>query len=154
MNGCSRKVWHYIWYGNGTSWLPEFAFETFVQEGAHFIRHGLESLGSELQQRGVTRQTQWGAHGIARSLLRESTHTEARILKRRIFAAEVAVQTDSIVATDVESSRARDVMDIEGDDGFGDELGSLSAVDLASIIRWNQAIASDINLSAGDWTAY
>jgi hypothetical protein len=31
-----------------------------------------------------------------------------------------------------------------------DELGSLSAADLASIIRWNQAIASDINTSFGN----
>jgi len=33
-------------------------------EGAHFVRCGVVSLGSELQARGIARHRQWGAYGI------------------------------------------------------------------------------------------
>lgn len=35
-----------------------------MQQGSHFIRCGVEGLGSELQRRGISRQSQWGARGI------------------------------------------------------------------------------------------
>ena len=36
----------------------------FLQQGCHFVRCGVEGLGSELQRRGISRQSQWGARGI------------------------------------------------------------------------------------------
>lgn len=34
------------------------------QQGCHFVRCGVEGLGSELQRRGIARHSQWGAKGI------------------------------------------------------------------------------------------
>lgn len=34
------------------------------QQGCHFVRCGVEGLGSELRRRGISRQSQWGARGI------------------------------------------------------------------------------------------
>ena len=37
---------------------------TAEQQGCHFVRCGVEGLGSELQRRGIARQAQWGARGL------------------------------------------------------------------------------------------
>jgi len=34
------------------------------QQGSHFVKCGVESLGGELQRRGISRHAQWGAQGI------------------------------------------------------------------------------------------
>jgi hypothetical protein len=44
-------------------WLLEEGWALYLQ-GSHFVRSGVEGLGSELQRRGISRQSQWGAHGI------------------------------------------------------------------------------------------
>lgn len=45
-------------------WILEESWALFLQ-GSHFIRCGVEGLGGELQRRGISRQSQWGARGIA-----------------------------------------------------------------------------------------
>lgn len=52
-----------------------FTFD-ILQQGSHFIRCGVEGLGSELQRRGISRQAQWGARGIVYVFLhsRSSIH--------------------------------------------------------------------------------
>lgn len=37
---------------------------TIIKQGSHFMRCGVEGLGSELQRRGISRFSQWGAHGV------------------------------------------------------------------------------------------
>ena len=81
--------------------------------------------------------------GIVKSLSANTRQSEPRILKRNIFTAEVAVQTDSIFPS----------MQSHDDDAAKeatDEFDSLTAEDLAAILRWNRAIAGDINLSSGE----
>jgi hypothetical protein len=49
-------------------WLLEEGWALYLQ-GSHFVRCGVEGLGSELQRRGISRQSQWGAQGIAYVIL-------------------------------------------------------------------------------------
>jgi hypothetical protein len=37
---------------------------TIIKQGSHFMKCGVEGLGSELQQRGISRFSRWGAQGI------------------------------------------------------------------------------------------
>jgi hypothetical protein len=80
--------------------------------------------------------------GIVKSLSANSRQSEPRILKRNIFTAEVAVQTDSVF-TAIPSQEDEATKD------SADEFDNLTAEDLAAVLRWNRAIASDINLSSG-----
>ena len=43
--------------------LLEEGLALFLQ-GSHFVRTGVDGLGSELQRRGLARQSQWGALGV------------------------------------------------------------------------------------------
>ena len=97
--------------------LPQYVL-TSAQQGSHFVRCGVEGLGTELQRRGIARQAQWGARGIVsvfpvseqyaradwlvtRNYLTSQleTRNQPAPLKRHIFSADVAVQTDSVVIT-------------------------------------------------------
>lgn len=65
-------------------------------------------------------------------------------LKRHAFTSDVAVQTDSAIMTsDVHSAgtyeRKMDYME-------EDDLSSMNASDLASVLKWSKDISSDINL--------
>lgn len=70
-------------------------------------------------------------------------------LKRPIFSSDVAVQTESLsigvethIPTIYETTHAKL-------DGIEDQESTLSASDLASILKWSKDISSDINLSSG-----
>ena len=135
-----------------------------AQQGSHFVRCGVEGLGSELQRRGIARQAQWGARGIVyvipfigsikklnrgcrnhlSSLL--ETRNQPAPLKRHIFSADVAVQTDSVVITSQQTfggSFERTSLDASEEE----QISSLTAADLASILKWSKEISGDINLS-------
>lgn len=74
-----------------------------------------------------------------------------RPLKRSIFSADVAVQTDTGVmgfSPRAQSSYPTTVTE-SGDPGLEDGYNSLSAADLASILKWSQEVSRDINLSTG-----
>ncbi|KZT42789.1 hypothetical protein SISSUDRAFT_979545 [Sistotremastrum suecicum HHB10207 ss-3] len=122
-------------------WLLEEGIALYL-EGAHFIRNGVEGLGIELQRRGIGREKQWGAFGLVKRMEAGLKGPLPRPQKRHILTADVAVQavptSMSSMTSSEESTRG------ESDD----EVASLSAEDLASILRWSQAIASDINLSS------
>ena len=70
--------------------------------------------------------------------------------KRPIFSSDAAVQTEN-VSMGV-STRAlvdgRSKMDTHED-----QESTLSASDLASILKWSKDISSDINLASGEWVA-
>jgi hypothetical protein len=80
--------------------------------------------------------------GIVKSLSVNSRQSEPRILKRNIFTAEVAVQTDSVFPS---IASQEDEATKEATDDFD----NLTAEDLAAVLRWNRAISGDINLSSG-----
>lgn len=67
-------------------------------------------------------------------------------LKRSIFSADVAVQTDTIP---VGTSSRPHTYDQNKASNQGDQESTLSAADLASILKWSKDISSDINLSSG-----
>lgn len=83
--------------------------------------------------------------GIVKSLSAGSRLSETRILKRNIFTAEVAVQTDNIFP----SIPSENTIEDDAIKDSTDDFDSLTAEDLAAVLRWNRAIAGDINLSSG-----
>ena len=74
------------------------------------------------------------------------TRTQPAPLKRHIFSADVAVQTDSVVIASqqtMDSSFERTSLDTSEEE----QISTLTAVDLASILKWSKEISGDINLS-------
>ncbi|KAI0325627.1 histidine kinase [Cubamyces sp. BRFM 1775] len=127
-------------------WLLEGGWGLFLQ-GSHFVRCGVEGLGSELQRRGIARQAQWGARGLVNylsSLL--ETRSQPVPLKRHIFSADVAVQTDSVVIAAqpaLQGTFERTSLEATEEE----QISTLTAADLASILKWSKEISGDINLS-------
>src|ERR1700721_4348470 len=87
-------------------WLLEEGWALYLQ-GSHFVRSGVDGLGNELQRRGISRQSQWGAQGIvyvhslctysSPSYFWGSNHLTATVdtrsrypLKRPLFALDAA----------------------------------------------------------------
>ena len=64
-------------------------------------------------------------------------------LKRAIFSSDAAVQTEAMAL----NSDSRQVLGNGG--SHDDQESTLSAADLASILKWSKDISSDINLSSG-----
>ncbi|KAF9258589.1 dual-domain HisK/Mak2 protein kinase [Marasmius fiardii PR-910] len=120
-------------------WLMEEAWGLYLQ-GCHFVRSGVEGLGSELQRRGISRHSQWGAQGIVNHLTSVVGTRSHYMLKRPIFTSDVAVQTDSTIGL---SSRYDD----HKTDADEQET-SLRASHLNAILKWSKDISSDINLSS------
>ncbi|KAJ7922998.1 hypothetical protein B0H13DRAFT_1981220 [Mycena leptocephala] len=126
-------------------------------QGSHFVRQGVDGLGNELQRRGISRHSQWGAKGIVQvfphvlvpfflpgirnhlnSLLGSDSQSPPT---RAIFFCDAAVQTDSMALglQDYTSSSA---------DITERQQSNLSADDLWAILKSSQDISSDINLSS------
>ncbi|KAJ8091389.1 Chk1 protein kinase [Marasmius tenuissimus] len=123
-------------------WLMEEAWGLYLQ-GCHFVRCGVEGLGSELQRRGISRHSQWGAQGVVNYLTSVVGTRSQYTLKRPIFTSDVAVQTDSTMGIQV-SSRYDDTKL----DTSGEQETALRASHLNAILRWSKDISSDINLSS------
>ncbi|KAF7319894.1 Histidine kinase [Mycena kentingensis (nom. inval.)] len=118
-------------------WINEEGWALFLQ-GSHFVRLGVDGLGSELQRRGISRHAQWGAKGIVNHLnatLGSDSHDPPT---RAIFYCDAAVQTDS-VALGIGSLQA------SPSERHQSKLG---ADDLWAILKSSQDISSDINLSS------
>lgn len=122
-------------------WLLEEGWALYLQ-GSHFIRCGVEGLGSELQRQGIARQSQWGAQGIVNYLTTDAGLKSQHPLKRPLFSSDVGVQTE-VIAGEAGSPRHTYNMDVQDD-----QESTLSAADLASILKWSKDISSDINLSS------
>ncbi|KAH8086606.1 histidine kinase [Cristinia sonorae] len=126
-------------------WLLEEGWASYLQ-GCHFVRCGVEGLGGELQRRGIARQAQWGARGIVNNLSARLDNRSQLSLKRHIFSSEVAVQTDSVLVSSSTSTQDSYHQSKSGTTEE-DQMSSLTAADLASILKWSKEISSDINLS-------
>jgi hypothetical protein len=70
-------------------------------------------------------------------------------LKRPIFSVDVAVQTGNYSGGSGSQPRST-YRDARNDLSEAPEVATLSASDLASILKWSKDISSDINLSSGD----
>ncbi|KAH9850662.1 histidine kinase [Lenzites betulinus] len=127
-------------------WMLEGGWGLYLQ-GSHFVRCGVEGLGSELQRRGIARQAQWGARGLVNYLSSQlETRSQPVPLKRHIFSADVAIQTDSVViATQPSLHGSYERTSLEATEE--EQISTLTAVDLASILKWSKEISGDINLS-------
>ncbi|PFH54726.1 hypothetical protein AMATHDRAFT_268 [Amanita thiersii Skay4041] len=122
-------------------WLMEEGWCLFLQ-GSHFVRCGVEGLGSELQRRGISRHSQWGAQGIVKYLSSLIGHQSPLLLKRPLFSSDVAIQTDRNAEEEVTTRASTSRVDPQ------DQESTLSASDLASILKWSKDISCDINLSS------
>ncbi len=127
------------------------------------MRCGVEGLGSELQRRGIARHAQWGAQGIVFVWSLFSSHILKMLfsmqlssltgyqspppLKRPLFTSDIAVQTEFM--SDLESPGQSYPVKV---DSAEDQESTLSARDLASILKWSKDISSDINLPSGKVT--
>ncbi|THH17217.1 hypothetical protein EW146_g3550 [Bondarzewia mesenterica] len=127
-------------------WLLEEGWALFLQ-GSHFVRCGVENLGSELQRRGISRENQWGARGIAAYMLSTLGGRPQDIPKRHIFTMDVGVQTDNL-AMRMHNQSYSPYEEVKQESNEEDEMASLPASDLASILRWSKDIATDIHLSS------
>ncbi|KAK7468476.1 Chk1 protein kinase [Stygiomarasmius scandens] len=123
-------------------WLLEEGWGLYLQ-GSHFVRCGVEGLGSELQRRGISRHSQWGAQGIVNYL--NSSIGSQFPMKRRLFAKEVAVQTESVMMPNNHELSLYDNTKIDTGD---EQETTLQASHLSAILRWSKDISSDINLSS------
>ncbi|GAW08325.1 histidine kinase [Lentinula edodes] len=123
-------------------WLLEEGLGLYLQ-GCHFVKCGVEGLGSELQRRGISRQSQWGAQGIVNHLNSVVGIRSQYPLKRPIFTSDVAVQTDSGLASLSSQMSSHPKMDVSDD-----HQTTLRASHLAAILQWSKDISSDINLSS------
>ncbi|KAH9927462.1 histidine kinase [Epithele typhae] len=126
-------------------WMLEGGYGLYLQ-GSHFVRCGVENLGGELQRRGIARQAQWGARGVVNhlsSLL--ETRSQPAPLKRQIFTSDVAVQTDSVIVTQQSFTSPLDRTSLDATEE--EQISTLTAADLASILKWSKEISGDINLS-------
>jgi hypothetical protein len=68
--------------------------------------------------------------------------------QRSIFSREVAVQTENVFVGESPNAYGEEM---KLDAGEEDGIGSLSAHDLASILKWSKDLSSDINLSSGEF---
>ena len=88
--------------------------------------------------------THTGYSNYLSSLL--ETRSQPVPLKRHIFSADVAVQTDSVVIAaqpSLNGSYERTSLEATEEE----QISTLTAADLASILKWSKEISGDINLS-------
>ncbi|EGO28466.1 STKc type histidine kinase [Serpula lacrymans var. lacrymans S7.9] len=129
------------------NWHLEEGWALYMQ-GCHLIRNGVEGLGSELQRRGVLRQSQWGAQGIVRYMTATLGSKTQYSHQRSVFTADVAIQTDTVLASFSGHPPTLYGSAPKLETSEEQEISSLSASDLASILKWSKDISSDINLSS------
>ncbi|KAI0809255.1 histidine kinase [Irpex lacteus] len=130
-------------------WLLEEGLGLFLQ-GTHFVRCGVEGLGTELQRRGIARQSQWGARGIVDHLSSLVAERTSLPFKRHIFSQDVAVQTDAVHVSSNSTGTSEEDSYMQGNPSAStdeDLVTQLTSSDLASILRWSKEISRDINLS-------
>ncbi|KAF5355680.1 hypothetical protein D9756_004007 [Leucocoprinus leucothites] len=124
-------------------WLLEEGWGLFLQ-GSHYLRCGIVGLGQELQRRGITCQGQWGARGIVNYMTSIVGTKLQQSLKKSPFTSDVGIQTEVPLGEIVGVSEiVKCKVELRGD-----TEPSLSASDLASILKWSTDISSDINLSS------
>ncbi|KAI0063199.1 STKc type histidine kinase [Artomyces pyxidatus] len=127
-------------------WVLEEGWALYLQ-GSHFVRCGVEGLGTELQRRGISRHGQWGARGIVSALSYNFGSRPMDSVKRHVFTMDVGVQTESVMIG-VNAQKAM-YDDTKPDGNDEDEMTTLPASDLASVLKWSKEIATDIHLSSG-----
>ncbi|KAI0028278.1 histidine kinase [Vararia minispora EC-137] len=127
-------------------WLLEEGWALFLQ-GSHFVRQGVDNLGSELQRRGIARQSQWGAQGIVTHLSTSLLSRSQESLKRHIFSSDVGVQTEStVLGVQTQPKSLFAYEDVKPEEVEEDEAKNLPAADLAAVLKWSKDISRHIQL--------
>ncbi|KAJ7480148.1 hypothetical protein B0H11DRAFT_2026757 [Mycena galericulata] len=122
-------------------WINEEGWALYLQ-GSHFVRQGVEGLGSELQRRGISRHAQWGAKGIVNHLNSVLGSQSQGPPTRAIFFCDAAVQTDSMGTGSTQTYGASSAGITER------QQSKLSADELWTILKSSQDISSDIDMSS------
>ncbi|VDC01932.1 unnamed protein product [Peniophora sp. CBMAI 1063] len=124
--------------------LLEEGLALFLQ-GSYFVRNGVDGLGTELQRRGLARQSQWGALGLVARFSSIICAKPQELLKRHIFTADVGIQTDNSVSG-IQADAGLSYEDVEPLRSEEDEVRALSAPQLAAVLRWSKEISRHIQL--------
>ena len=91
---------------------------------------------------------------LNRNHLTSVVGTSARYpLKRAIFTSDVAVQTDTFIGG-FSSQPSQIYGPTKVDMTEEQEMATLSAANLVSILKWSKVISSDINLSSGTFSMH
>ncbi|KZT56029.1 hypothetical protein CALCODRAFT_550887 [Calocera cornea HHB12733] len=125
-------------------WILEEGWALYLA-GSHFIRCGMVSFGSEMQRRGIGRQSHWGALGIVNFM--EKTSEKSDPIFKRSTTMDVGVQTEQVEAPARPAHMVTRSAPVPSGSLLDSDLMSLSADQFAQIIKWTQAISSEINLS-------
>lgn len=131
---------------NNHDWLLEEGLSLYLQ-GSHLIRTGVENLGSELQHRGILKQSQWGALGIIRNMTARADPQLQRPVKRSMFHVDTAVQTDTYIDKSPVLYAQPLFLDVHMSDEV-EGMSSLASSDLILIIRKSKEIADCLSLSS------
>ncbi|KAJ7630475.1 hypothetical protein FB45DRAFT_915621 [Roridomyces roridus] len=122
-------------------WINEEGWALYLQ-GSHFVRQGVEGLGSELQRRGISRHSQWGAKGIVNHLNAVMGSQSQGPPTRAIFFCDAAVQTDNIGINSIQPYGSSSA-------GIAERPQTkLSADELWTILKSSQDISSDIDMTS------
>ncbi|KAI5123720.1 hypothetical protein M0805_000314 [Coniferiporia weirii] len=127
---------------SSNGWVLEEGWALFLQ-GSHLVRCGVERLGSELQYRGISQQSQWGANGVV-DYLKSVIGAREEPRKESIFSSDVGVQTENTI---MDITIQPTLIDDPGNtEGHGGTLTQLASSDLLAILKWSSDISSDMNL--------
>lgn len=99
----------------------------------------MQHLGGELQRRGISRHSQWGAQGIV-NYLNSVIIGRPNSKRKTAFTADAAVQTSNALEDGGGLRYSR------GSDSRSENDSNLSANDLDSILKWSSEISSNMNL--------
>ncbi|KAF9243774.1 STKc type histidine kinase [Melanogaster broomeanus] len=126
-------------------WPLEEGFALYLQ-GCHLIRSGVEGLGRELQHRGISKQSQWGALGIVRHLTAAAETQAQRPRRRSVSLVDAGIQTDVYSPTHVLLSQPLSPRVPEAE--VEEDMLKLRASALMLIIQRSKDISDCISLSS------
>ncbi|KIJ68769.1 hypothetical protein HYDPIDRAFT_37202 [Hydnomerulius pinastri MD-312] len=129
-------------------WHLEEGLALYLQ-GSHLVRSGVDGLGTELQHRGVSRQSQWGALGLVRNMIAAADLQVQRPPKRPASLVDAGVQTDVYLTIDgnfVSASQPQSPNFQE--EAEAEEISVLSPSDLIMIIQRSKEISDCLSLSS------
>ncbi|KAJ7748524.1 hypothetical protein DFH07DRAFT_747280 [Mycena maculata] len=124
-------------------WINEEGWALYLQ-GSHFVKQGVEGLGSELQRRGISRHSQWGAKGIVNHLNAVLGSQSQGPPTRAILFCDAAVQTDSMAL----GTGSMQSYGLSSADITERQQSKLNADELWTILKSSQDISSDIDMSS------
>ncbi|KAL7411025.1 hypothetical protein BDY24DRAFT_371574 [Mrakia frigida] len=120
-------------------WICDEGWILFLS-GSNFVRCGVEVIGRELQARGITKQSQWGAFGVANYLTEKigGVSSDPRLGSHMV---EVGVQTDRTIMASVSTSRPTLISSDSNDTSNGPVVFEQLTVDDLTVDLWGRHAA-------------